>query len=148
MQEMKDLELISDAISIEEEKDIISYIDTCEWSTAIYRRTIHYCYVYDYARKNIYKCQENPSIPDILLPNIVTKYISPHTDSPVFGDTVCSLSLLEDTIMDLSLGDKNWSIVLPRRSLLVMKGKYRREMKHGLKFNGDRRISLTYRTIK
>ena len=63
--------------------------------------------------------------------------------------------------MDFTKDDKKISLLLPRRSLLIMKGESRYKWKHGISKNityiknGDkylkkknyRRISMTFRTI-
>ena len=157
------LSLIGDAITTDEERFITNLIDREQWENIYSRRTIHFGYDYSYKTRKISPSIERPSIPQYIIPKcvsdifipeqvIVNEYtngqsIAQHTDANVFGPVISILSLESDTYMDLSLGSKQWKLLLPRRSLLIFKGDARYKMKHGLKFNGNRRVSITYRTI-
>ncbi len=115
--------------------------------------------------KRLMKRKIFESQPDQL---IVNEYepkqgIAPHTDRNCFGPTVASLSLGSDCMMTIRPDRKNKSaafeIVLRRRSLVVFRGKSRDVWKHGIaprikdaqngyKVLRDRRVSLTFRTVK
>lgn len=78
--------------------------------------------------------------------------ITPHTDCiPCFGDTICSLSLLEHCEMILERGNIKHSIILEPRSLLMLQGEARYKWKHSIpqrKSNiKNRRVSATFRKV-
>ncbi|KAI9595486.1 hypothetical protein BDF19DRAFT_442134 [Syncephalis fuscata] len=88
--------------------------------------------------------------------------IMPHTDGPsAFGPVVASLSLLSDCLFTFdNPADPEYtlSIKLPRRSLVIMRGFTRYQLRHGIAknlvefHNGEtidrgRRVSLTIRRI-
>jgi alkylated DNA repair dioxygenase AlkB len=158
------LSIIHDAISISDEQTLVQQIDQQKWESIYARRTQHYAYLYNYKSRKATPYLSNPTIPSWLLPKhitdifnpdmiIINEYtkgqsINPHIDSNAFGPIVACISLESDTMMDLSMESKNWSINIPRRSLLIFRNDARSKMTHGLKFNGVRRISITYRTVK
>jgi len=162
------LELIENFITEKEEKIIMEFIDAQEWNTTLKRRTQHYGYLYEYKSKDIKKTRPLEDVilkvanriqkREIMKPEqcIVNEYlngqgISPHIDSLNFGPIICSLSLLEDENMIFERDEKKECILLPRRSLLVLKNDARYLYKHSLRAKrkeGYRRISMTYRTIK
>ncbi|KAI8052213.1 hypothetical protein BDF22DRAFT_743789 [Syncephalis plumigaleata] len=88
--------------------------------------------------------------------------IMPHTDAPsAFGPVVASLSLLSDCLFTFYSTDESnatFSIKLPRRSLLIMRGYVRYQLRHGISkdpveyhheevIERSRRVSLTIRRI-
>lgn len=60
------LGLHADFITAQEEKDLISYIDSQPWSTKLSRRTQHYGYEYDYAKSNIDPAKNLGPFPELL----------------------------------------------------------------------------------
>ena len=109
------------------------------------------------------KIFESP--PDQLIVNeyIPGQGIAPHTDRDCFGPVVASLSLGGDCMMQIMPNGKvsqgTFDIVLLRRSLVVFQAKSREVWRHGIaprktdKLNGrkiprERRVSLTFRTVK
>jgi len=85
--------------------------------------------------------------------------ISSHTDAACFGDTVCSLTLGSDVIMNLSKDTTMIEVLLKRCSLLILKEQARYEWQHGIvprksdRYFGEtlvrqRRVSITFRTVK
>lgn len=59
--------------------------------------------------------------------------IPPHIDThSIFEDTILSLSLGSDCVMDFKKDDKKISILLPQRSLLIMKDEARYAWSHGI----------------
>lgn len=177
------LQLFTDYISPETENHLATYIDTQPWITNFRRRVQHYGYIYDYKRRTV-----DPSMYLGALPNwletlavrmaaeevfpkqpdqcIVNEYepgqgISPHIDcEPCFGDVIASLSLLSSCVMGfthIETGAQQ-QVVLPPRSLLVMRGEARYLWKHGIparqtdKIDGKthkrgRRLSITCRSV-
>jgi len=59
--------------------------------------------------------------------------IAPHIDHPVqFGNTIATLLLGSAYVMDLQSPSQKISILLPRRSLLVLENEARYKWKHGI----------------
>ncbi|MBI3248799.1 MAG: alpha-ketoglutarate-dependent dioxygenase AlkB [Deltaproteobacteria bacterium] len=92
--------------------------------------------------------------PEIFDQVIVARYdpgagIGWHTDAPVFGPTVLSLSLGTDWHMDLNRGGHRISarVALPRRSLLVLSGAARSTWRHRLPPVRSVRYSLSFRSV-
>ena len=86
---------------------------------------------------------------------IVTRYragagIGWHTDAPVFGDVVATLSLGADWRMEFRqrAGEPALKVALPRRSLLVLEGDARARWQHRIPEVRATRISVSYRTIR
>jgi alkylated DNA repair dioxygenase AlkB len=86
---------------------------------------------------------------------IVTRYrpgagIGWHTDAPVFGPVVATLSLGTDWRMEFRrrAGDKPIKLALPRRSLLVLEDEARRDWQHRIPEVKSTRISLSFRTVR
>ncbi|XP_002068676.2 alkylated DNA repair protein alkB homolog 8 [Drosophila willistoni] len=60
--------------------------------------------------------------------------IPPHVDThSAFLDPILSLSLQSDVVMDFRRGQETISLLLPRRSLLIMSGEARYDWTHGIK---------------
>lgn len=161
------------------EEKLILEIDSKEWSNKLKRRTQHYGYIYDYQSSDILdSAEEFPpllnALADYLVsikvfkkkPNqcIVNEYyrnqgINPHIDRKIFGDTIVSISLGDNTIMNFSLGEKEIPIFLPQRSMILLQGEARQKWKHSISSNVTylhrevkitkpqeyRRISITFR---
>lgn len=148
------LSLQEEVITIDKEHEIITWLDSREWSNKISRRTQHYGYEYNYGSKDIMigPKLEGPILDianlitkaGLMKPNqcIVNEYyrnqgIAPHIDSNIFD------------------------CLLPRRLLMMMQGDARYKWKHGIsknitymkhgtkitKYSNYRRISLTYRKV-
>lgn len=86
---------------------------------------------------------------------IVTRYragagIGWHTDAPVFGETVATLSLGSDWRMEFRkrAGDSTVKIELPRRSLLVLDGEARSIWQHRIPAVRETRVSLSFRSVQ
>jgi alkylated DNA repair dioxygenase AlkB len=86
---------------------------------------------------------------------IITRYrpgagIGWHTDAPVFGDTVATLSLGADWRMEFRrrAGEPVLRVALPRRSLLVLEGEARSRWQHRVPPVRATRISVSYRTVR
>jgi alkylated DNA repair dioxygenase AlkB len=97
---------------------------------------------------------------------LVNEYLSGqgitlHRDYETFDKTVVSLSLLSLCVMDFRhVGDeRRESLLLERRSLLILSGPARYEWQHGIaarkndvwhemKYSRARRLSITFRSVK
>jgi alkylated DNA repair dioxygenase AlkB len=150
-------------ITEEQEHFLISKIDNQPWLNDLKRKVQHYGYKYDYRTRKITPDLKIGSIPKWLqiLPNfdqvIVNEYlcgqgITPHIDCiPCFGDTICSLSLLEPCEMVLERGTEKHSIILEPRSLLTFQGEARYKWKHSISARKsivkNRRVSVTFRMV-
>jgi alkylated DNA repair dioxygenase AlkB len=171
------------------EREVIQWIDSQPWNPSLSRRTQHYGYEYNYTSKSAATVTTPISGPLLTLANylrdnnvfapptagatgapeqcIVNEYtrsqgISAHTDSPSFGPTVVSFSLLQPCNMIFSRGSEKITTTLIPRSILIMSGEARSSWKHEIpgrvtvnmpdgstyrKPEDYRRISLTYRTM-
>tara|TARA_R110002049_G_scaffold275725_1_gene453830 strand:- start:870 stop:1481 length:612 start_codon:yes stop_codon:yes gene_type:complete len=170
-------------ISEEEEKTLINFIDNQPWLDDLKRKVQHYGYKYDYRARKInqsYKIGELPEWSELIVNRllkqniidftpdqlIINNYepgegIAMHIDcEPCFSDTIISLSLASDIVMDIKKADSKDKhiILLKRRSILIFSGESRYLFEHGIasrksdSFNGtkrlrDRRISLTFRKV-
>jgi alkylated DNA repair dioxygenase AlkB len=150
-------------ITTAQEQFLINQIDNQPWLADLKRRVQHYGYKYDYKARKITPDLKIADVSDWLqiLPNfdqvIINEYttgqgITPHIDCiPCFGDTICSLSLLEPCEMVLERDDIKHSITLEPRSLLTFQGEARYKWKHSIpqrKSNiKGRRVSITYRQV-
>lgn len=177
------LTLIENFISEEEEDNLIKHIDNQPWLNDLKRRVQHYGYKYDYKARGITEDFKVGDIPEFISPIsekllheghfkklpdqvIVNEYkagqgISPHIDCvPCFEETIASLSLHSNCMMDFTNPDTNQkiSILLPKRSLFILKSDARYKWQHGIngrktdKIDGQiiqrqRRISLTFRNV-
>lgn len=175
------LQIIHDFITPAEEATLMTEIDRMSWSDILKRRTQHYGYDYGYKSKNLTKTDPIPPWCDflwdklrqanLLMPGktqpdqlIVNEYepgqgISAHTDAAIFGDVIVSLSLGSLCTMMFTHSDgRKYEAVLPRRSLVVMRGEAHTKWKHGIpsrksdvvdgtKLVRGRRVSLTFRYV-
>ena len=176
-----DLEYFEEFISREEEQNLIQQIDNQNWLTDLKRRVQHYGYKYDYKSRRIdlnMKIGILPNWVSFLINRflekkifkktpdqlIINEYfqgqgIAAHIDcEPCFEDTIASLSLNSDVVMDFSKQKEKIPFVLNQRSLVVLKGESRFNWKHGIaarksdRLNGikterKRRVSLTFRRV-
>ena len=177
------LELYPEFITPQQEVELINHIDSEMWLEDLSRKVQHYGFKYDYRARRINADFKIGPLPEwsIELINrikekgivdyeldqlIINNYepgegISMHIDcEPCFEDTILSLSLGSDIEMDLrrvNTSEKT-SILLQRRSLLVLSKDARYKYEHGIvqrksdNFNNQkrirkRRISLTFRKV-
>jgi alkylated DNA repair dioxygenase AlkB len=159
---MKGLTLIKDAITVDQEEEIVSFLDNQDWDNRYKRRTQYYGYDYEYRTRGLTKIGDG-SMPSILLspqimslinPDaiIVNEYyagqgITPHVDASCWGNRIVIVSLLSDTVMMLHGNLVEVPLQLPRRSILILEDDARYKIKHSISHQGERRVSLTYRTI-
>ena len=167
-------------ISKQREAQLIETINQGEWNTALKRRTQHYGYAYSYEKVNtLLKAAPIPpafediqkQIEDYLSSHeksfcsfeqlIINEYqpgqgISAHIDNKIlFGDIVAGLSLGSDAPMVFEKGTEKHTVLLERRSLILMEGEARNHWKHSIparkKDQGIARgvrLSMTWRSVR
>lgn len=178
---MEGLKYEDNFISEDREKEIVCWLDKQEWSNELSRRVQHYGYKYDYiSRKLTHNLGEIPKVLRDLAKNvydekfidempdqiIVNEYlpgqgINAHIDAPVFGDYICTLSLISKTQMIFvdKKRTETHTLTLEPRSLLSISGKARwrythqivgrlTDMINGKRVYRERRISITFRKVK
>jgi alkylated DNA repair dioxygenase AlkB len=167
-----------------DETALLAAVNAEPWLSDLRRRVQHHGYRYDYkARKvdpsmylgplpewahalaaRLVSDKHMPIAPDQL---IVNEYepgqgITPHVDClPCFGPVVCSITLGSQCVMELSSvrKDRAETLLLERRSLVVLAGDSRHTWRHAIpgrktdRVNGQvlprgRRVSLTFRTVR
>lgn len=182
-------------ITSDEEEFLIENIDCMPWDTKISRRRQQYGFPYDIGKKKLNTLEQVPPIPKWLddtisiklydlkyMPQlaeqvIINEYlpgqgIAAHTDSPVFGPVVVSVSLLSPVVMEFIkyansnrtrpavLGDsyQYYNLVLQPRSALILTDEARYQWQHkiGQRYTEiiddkvverTRRVSITLRTL-
>ncbi len=173
--DIKGLTVIENYLSLDDEKNLINYIDNQEWSTTLSRRVQHYGFEYGY--KPPYPIQPATPIPDIFSniskefedtnepfnQIIINEYIpgqgiSAHTDNiKLFGKKIVSVSLLSPVIMNFTYKDHSIPVYLQPRSAIMLEDDARWKYTHeipsrksdsinGKRIKRDRRVSLTFRT--
>lgn len=152
----------------EYEAKVLADIDLAEWSERISRRTQHYGRRYDYNDKRLHAApvmlDRLQRVADSLEKTlsirfnqcIVNEYtegqgIAQHVDSPLFGNTIATVTLNDSVVLTLQRGNEHRLITLNPRSLLVLSGESRYTWSHGIQrvhttSHGYRRVSLTYRS--
>jgi alkylated DNA repair dioxygenase AlkB len=176
------LTLINDFITPEEEQLLINLIDKSTWNLTLSRRTQHYGYEYSYTKPKsaLNPAEPIPELMQFLIEKInslfkltqpinqciINEYmpgqgIAAHTDSNIFGNTVISISLSSNVIMEFTkpadVVDKQEEL-LKRRSCLVLQGDARYKWRHsiparksdtykGVKTLRGRRLSITFRSV-
>lgn len=177
------LTYLPEFITADEEGALMEVVNQGIWRHDLKRRVQHYGYRYDYKARSVLEGAYIGELPNWLAQHalklkkqgwflqapdqvIVNEYmpgqgIAPHVDcEPCFGDRIASLSLGSDCVMDfihVHTGDKQ-SLVLERRSIVLLTGEARYLWQHGIaarkadRRNGglykrSRRISLTFRNV-
>jgi len=177
------LKYIPEFITKEEHQELWQVINREAWLTDLKRRVQHYGWKYDYKARSIDYSMflgELPSwampfaerlvhfghlskVPDQLIINeyLPGQGIANHVDcEPCFGETIISVSLGSDCVMDfINLKTKEKiEVMLEPRSLVVISGEARHNWTHGIavrktdNFNGIKserklRISMTFRNV-
>ncbi|KAI9356854.1 oxidoreductase [Pilaira anomala] len=154
------LYVVYDAVSVQEEKDLVEFADSQTWSglgispnPELKRRTQQYGHLFSYRYRKV--LEEYGPFPDPVhfmvnrimennwMPNhpnhlLINEYnagqgIMPHIDAPaLFGPVIISLSLLSDCIMRFTCEDQSIDILLPRRSLAILTLDARYKYKHSI----------------
>jgi alkylated DNA repair dioxygenase AlkB len=171
--------LVENFVDEQEEAALIEAIDAREWSDQLKRRTQQYGYIYDYSSKgssgSSKKAEPIPEAFRVIVERmsdksllhdpdqvIVNEYqpgqgIGAHIDHKTkFEDNIGSLSLLTPVTMEFTKDSKKVRLLLPRRSLLLMRREARYDWSHGIspvktdpltKQARKRRVSLTFRKM-
>ena len=71
----------------------------------------------------------------------------PHIDKIDAGPVITILSLLSDANLILSYGSKKEIVLLPSRSVIQLKDKYRTHWKHSIEKVNNKRISIVFRQL-
>ena len=71
----------------------------------------------------------------------------PHIDKLDAGPVITILSLLSDANLILSYSAKKEIVLLPSRSVIQLKDKYRTHWKHSIEKIKDKRISIVFRQL-
>ncbi|NET71416.1 MAG: alpha-ketoglutarate-dependent dioxygenase AlkB [Sphaerospermopsis sp. SIO1G2] len=179
--QIQGLHYYPDFISVQIEQKLITTIDQQPWLPDLKRRVQHYGWRYDYKARTVTDDLYIGALPDWLrsiakqmyeagiftvMPDqvIINEYqpgqgIAAHIDcQPCFGETIASLSLGSNCVMELSNHSKKLPIMLEPLSLLTLTDDARYLWKHaiasrksdqwnGVKIMRERRISLTFRTV-
>lgn len=154
------------ALTHEQERQLIEFIDSQIWSTELTRRVQHYGYTYNY--KNGAVSKTTPIPPEwITLFNItedkcciiVNEYlpgqgISPHIDSLKFREKIICYSLGSAINIQFALNYKYKNYYVQPRSYYIMHGDSRykwtheiQRLKYDNKIPRGRRISITIRWL-
>jgi alkylated DNA repair dioxygenase AlkB len=165
------LKYIENFITAEEEQILLDEINKMPWDNTLKRLTQHYGYKYPYKSKD--KLEPTQDIPAFCMgikdrlekefdrtfdQLIVNRYepgqgIAAHTDHiKLFGDTIISLSLGSQCIMNFAHGGKIIDVFLARCSLAILQDDARYKWTHSIASrksdNGiprSIRISMTFR---
>lgn len=178
------LDYKKDYINEIEHDQLLKQIDKQPWLNDLKRRVQHYGYKYDYKARRVVrdmrigklpkwleelaeKLWKDGHMPEVADQVIVNEYepgqgISRHIDcEPCFQDTIVSLSLGSDCVMDFTNKfdkTKKIPVWLEPRSIVVLKDEARYEWLHGIaprksdmwdghKEERKRRVSLTFRKV-
>ena len=182
-EKIKGLQYIPNFLTREDEKRYLQTIDNQSWVNDLRRRVQHYGFKYDYKLRRVDYSMRLGNLPDWLSPLsirlfkegyfdkmpdqvIVNEYepgqgITSHIDcEPCFEDTVVSISLNSDCVMDFThqFTHEKIPVLLERRSAIILKGESRHDWQHGIAmrktdvfekqpFKRTRRVSLTFRKV-
>jgi alkylated DNA repair dioxygenase AlkB len=170
---------VPEFLTVQDEQRLIQSIDRERWDTQLNRWRQQYGYVYDHKRQGVRVDQPVAAIPPWLVPvietvvarrimtrvdqAIVNNYqpgqgIGRHRDSPDFGDTVVSISLLSQVVMVFEHDHDRHDQLLAPRSLLAISRAARWKWTHcipmqrtdviqGRSTPRSRRVSITLRTV-
>ena len=161
------LQIVENWITPEEEVQLLERIGANHWELSLKRRVQQFGPIYNYSTKKLDPAQRE--IPEWIIPFldrieewferkpeqiIVNEYkigqgISKHIDSPLFGPTVASLSLMNDAVMEMGrYSGEKMILPVPKLSLAVMKDAARNDWYHAIPNVAAERISITFRTVK
>ncbi len=167
--------LFIDEFITQNEHDVLwNTIYNSDWNTSLNRRVQHYGYNYDYKNSfiTLKRAEDIPeSFINILFPKfikydimndtnifnqcIVNEYvpgqgIGAHTDHKVFGDTIVSITLGSQCVMNFTqtyTNADNFDIMLTPKSAIVLSGDFRWKYKHAIKHTKSDKDPLTGKRI-
>jgi alkylated DNA repair dioxygenase AlkB len=151
-------------ISVEEETELLNALVEAEQNSKVLNNRIGIRY-----GNSIYGNEKLDPIPSYLL-NLCNKLIDkkildvlpedisiniyypgnkmvPHIDKLDAGPVITILSLLSDANLILSYGSKKEIVLLPSRSIVQLKDKYRTHWKHSIEKVNNKRISIVFRQL-
>lgn len=158
------LSLQRDVISVQQEQEIIQWLDNRQWSNELSRRTQHFGYGYNYKGKSltpgepmsgpIFDVGQLIQRAGLMVPVqcIVNEYyrdqgIAAHVDNLKFGPKVIGLSIGADGVMTFTREGEIFECFLPRRSIVMMEGPARYDWKHAIEkrktYIDDRGVKIT-----
>jgi alkylated DNA repair protein alkB family protein 8 len=172
------LRYVSEYLDAVTHDSLLASVDESAWRDFGERRAQIYGYSYHYTKGGLYRVEDLPPwaedlsarlVRDGLMPDaadqlIVNDYaagqgIQAHVDAPLFTDTIISVSLGSNCVMEFTneAGDTEAQFLEPR-STLVIGGEARHAWKHsipsrpvdvwqGREWPRGRRVSLTFRTV-
>lgn len=170
------LTCLGEVISVEQEDEILYHVNHHQWDTFLKRRVQHYGYRYDYRlrtienkaklpqaqkpedlpvwsldlARNLLEKKLIPKLPNQLIVNEYTKGqgISKHTDHPMFGNTIFSVSLGSPCVMVFRRGTSHVEINVAPRMFMKMEGAARSSWTHEIPpLDKGVRVSLTFRYV-
>ena len=167
-----------DFLCADQEKALLDCIDAQPWSHVLRRRVQHYGWRYDYTARTVTSDMRLGALPSWARPLalrlvneglvrqcpdqlIVNEYvgaqgISRHVDAPgSFADGIVSISLAEPWHMVFRCDERRESLLLDRRSALVLHSDARYQWTHEIPARKSepgfgmrtRRVSLTFRQV-
>jgi DNA oxidative demethylase len=164
-------------LTVEEEADLIAYIQTLEWRTfqmhgvTAKRRIVHFGWHYSFESYRVTEADPIPPLfepareraaalagiePSAFAEALVTEYqpgagIGWHRDAPPFG-IVAGISMAGACRMRFQQGKGEErqvaAIELPPRSIYLLTGEARSVWQHTIPPTKERRYSLTFRTLR
>lgn len=177
-QEPAGLRYFPNFIDVEEEKNLLQFVEKQEFEAVILhgqaaKRTVkHYGYHYDYQKVTLEegdpfpkelqrlakKCAILADIPEekivqCLISNYPPKStIGWHVDKFIFGSKIFGISLLSACLMRFQRSTPNqrfvYEIELEPRSLYILSGEARYKWQHSIPPTPSIRYSITFRTLK
>jgi alkylated DNA repair dioxygenase AlkB len=160
----------------EEEMYLIDIVDSLNWVESLSHRSQYYGFDYKYNKKFVSYKDIKGQIPTTLNfikekldmdynQLVIDEYIGnqgmrSHIESDIFDSNIIICPLGSDCIMTFENGEDKHSILLKRRSLVVIAGQSRHKWRHGIPFNKSdkfnnrkilrdkRRILMTFRNVK
>ncbi len=164
-----------DAITVEEEKQLIELVNKEKWKDTPLRKNFHYGYNYDHSSKKLDTLTVTKAIPAEILalylkcvnqienvtdemrvePQavVVNKYytnqrLGQHIDNPaLFGPVIGVVSLGSPTHIELKLNGKLVSYAVPGRSFYLMSDDSRYKWTHGVNNDKDNKKGVRYSIV-
>lgn len=153
--EVPGLVYVPEYIGEEAHGRLIQIMDSSDWLGDLRRRTQHYGYKYDYAKRGLDASMHLGALPDwaadlarrlfdegytdaLADQAVVNEYepgqgIAAHIDCvPCFGESIAAITLGSGCNLDFTRGEEKHSLYVAPRSLFVMRGAARYAWRHGI----------------